>query len=137
MRIKRSPRALAHPLYAPTLVTEPTETTPNAEAVPARPGADRHVLDHKPPGVSSFARVSSTRADRARPMATQPHHPWGCWIFARRAARSRSNNLVISTTEQPAAIPYQGSARRRAMAERSGPLWVDMWVGLEPWPIVQ
>src|SRR5262249_28160420 len=36
-----------------------------------------------------------------------------------------------------AALPYQGSARRRAMAERSGPLWVDMWVGLEPWPIVQ
>src|SRR5262249_5500089 len=34
------------------------------------------------PGVSSIARVSSTRADRARPMATQPHHPSGCWIFA-------------------------------------------------------
>jgi len=71
MRIKRIPRALAHP-YAPTLVTKPTETTPNAEAVPARPGADRHALDHKPPGVSSIARVSSTRADRARPMATRP-----------------------------------------------------------------
>ena len=67
MRIKRIPRALAHP-YAPTLVTKPTETTPNAEAVPARPGADRHALDHKPPGVPSIARVSSTRADRARPM---------------------------------------------------------------------
>src|SRR5262249_4960307 len=110
---------------------------PSARPVPARPGADRHVLDHKPPGVSSFARVSSTRADRARPMATQPHHPWGCWIFARRAALLRSNNVVTSTTEQHAALPYQGSARRRAMAERSGPLWVDMWVGLEPWPIVQ
>src|SRR5215831_11550964 len=64
------------------------------------------------PGVSSIARVSSTRADRARPMATQPHFPWGCWIFAGRAARSRSNNLVISTTEQHAALPYQGSAGR-------------------------
>src|SRR5215472_11344634 len=62
---------LGAPLYAPTLVTKPTETTPNAEAVPARPGADRHALDHKPPGVSSIARVSSTRADRARPMVTQ------------------------------------------------------------------
>ena len=40
--------------------------------MPARPGADRHALDHKPPGVSSIARVSSPRADRARPMATQP-----------------------------------------------------------------
>ena len=112
MRIKRIPRALAHP-YAPTLVTKPTETTPNAEAVPARPGADRHALDHKPPGVPSIARVSSTRADRARPMATQPHHPWGCWILAGRAARSRSNNLVISTTEQHAALPDQGSGHWR------------------------
>src|SRR5262249_55081405 len=65
-----------------------------------------------PPSIS-IARVSSTRADRARPMATQPHHPWGCWIFAGRATRSRSNNLVISTTEQRAALPYQGSARRQ------------------------
>src|SRR6516165_8761346 len=112
MRIKRIPR-LGAPLYAPTLVTKPTETTPHAEAVPARPGADRHALDHKPPGVSSIARVSSTRADRARPMATQPHHPWGCWILAGRAARSRSNNLVISTTEQRAALPYQGSGHWR------------------------
>ena len=40
--------------------------------LPVRPDADRHALDHKPPGVSSIARVSSTRADRARPMATQP-----------------------------------------------------------------
>ena len=81
--------------------------------MPARPGADRHALDHKPPGVSSIARVSSPRADRARPMATQPHHPWGCWIFAGRAARSRSNSLVISTTEQHAALPYQGSGHWR------------------------
>jgi len=85
--------------------------------VPARPGADRHALDHKPPGVSSIARVSSPRADRARPMATQPHHPWGCWIFAGRAARSRSNSLVISTTEQHAALPYQGSGHWRPKVE--------------------
>ena len=49
--------------------------------MPARPGADRHALDHKPPGVPSIARVSSTRADRARPMATPPHHPWGILDF--------------------------------------------------------
>src|SRR5262249_62327401 len=46
-------------------------------------------------------------------MATQPHHPWGCWIFAGHAARSRSNSLVISTTEQHAALPYQGSGHWR------------------------
>src|SRR6516225_2369865 len=45
-------------------------------------------------------------------MATQPHHPWGCWIFAGRAPRSRSDNLIISTTERHAALPYQGSAGR-------------------------
>src|SRR5215467_14062452 len=116
MRIKRIPRALARPSTPPP-VTKPTETTPNAEAVPARPGADRHALDHKPPGVSSIARVSSTRADRARPMATQPHHPWGCWIFAGRARRSRSDHSIISTTALHAALPDQGSARRRPMAE--------------------
>ena len=47
MRIKRIPRALAHS-YAPTLVTKPTETTPNAEAVPGCPGADRHALPIEP-----------------------------------------------------------------------------------------
>ena len=71
----------------------------------SRLAADRHARRSKPPGVSSIARVSSTRADRACPMATHPHHPWGCWIFAGRAARSRSNNLVISTTEQRAHFP--------------------------------
>ena len=61
------------------------------------------------------------RLDRSReltraiegPWPPQPHHPWGCWIFAGRAARSRSDNLVISTTEQQAALPYQGSGHWR------------------------
>src|SRR5262249_59782781 len=99
------PRALAHP-YAPTLVTKPTETTPNAEAVPARPGADRHALDHKPPGTLDCSRqLDASRS--SPPNGHPPHHPWGCWIFAGRAARSSSDNLIISTTEQQAALPYQ------------------------------
>src|SRR5262245_33190542 len=53
-------------------------------------------------------------ASRSSPPNGHPAPPSvGCWIFAGRAARSRSNNLVISTTEQHAALPYQGSARRR------------------------
>ena len=50
------------------------------------------------------------RLDRSReltraiegPWPPQPHHPWGYWIFAGHARRSRSDNLVISTTEQQA-----------------------------------
>jgi len=68
--------------------------------------------DRSPPGYPRLLASARREADRARPMATQPHHPWGCWIFAGRAPRSRSNNLVISTTEQHAALPYQGSAGR-------------------------
>ena len=47
------------------------------------------------------------------PEAAPAHHPSGCWISAGRAPRSRSDNLIISTTERHAALPYQGSARRR------------------------
>jgi len=82
--------------------------------LPARPGADRHARDSKPPRGSSIARVSSTRADRARPRPAPARHPWGCWIFAGRAPRSRSDNLIVSMTEQRAALPYQGSAGPRA-----------------------
>ena len=69
MRIKRIPRALAHP-YAPTLVTKPMETTPNAEAVPARPGADRHALDHKPPGYPRL--LASARREPIEPAQWPP-----------------------------------------------------------------
>jgi hypothetical protein len=72
MRIKRIPRALAHP-YAPTLVTKPTETTPNVEAVPARPGADRHVLDHKPPGILDC--YASARREPIEPAQWPPAPP--------------------------------------------------------------
>src|SRR6516165_1939013 len=112
MRIKRIPRALAHP-YAPTLVTKPTETTPNAEAVPARPGADRHALDHKPPGYPRL--LASARREPIEP-AQWPPRPTirgGYWIFAGHARRSRSDNLVTLTTEQHAALPYQGSGHWR------------------------
>src|SRR5262249_22943355 len=63
------------------------------------------------------------RCDRNRSMpdhAAHPHHPWGCWIFARRAVRSRSNNLVISTTEQRAALPYQGRGTSAASQRVGG-----------------
>jgi hypothetical protein len=65
--LKRTP-APWRALYAPTLVTK--ETTPNAEAAPARPGADRHALDHKPPGVSSIA---SRQLDASR--SSPPNGP--------------------------------------------------------------
>src|SRR5215813_12335630 len=73
MRIKRIPRALAHP-YAPTLVTKPMETTPNAEAVPARPGADRHALDHKPPGYPRL--LASARREPSEPAQWPPAPPF-------------------------------------------------------------
>src|SRR5215472_2205345 len=109
---------LGAPLYAPTLVTKPRETTPNAEAVPARPGADRHALDHKPPGVSSIARVSSPRADRARPMATQPHHPRGFWPGAPRVGwgmywpSTNRNHAIVG-------LLVEGRAGRRPAARDS------------------
>src|SRR5262249_1512524 len=70
------------------------------------------------PGASSIARVSSTRADPGPTMPPMPAIRGDFWIFAGRAARSRSNNLVISTTEQHAALPYQGCAGRRLAAVR-------------------
>src|SRR5215831_5154818 len=42
--------ALGAPLYAPTLVTKPTEMTRSAEPLPARLAADYHARDSKPPG---------------------------------------------------------------------------------------
>src|SRR5262249_61345773 len=65
--------------------------------------------EEAPLGFSSVVRAIE-RADRGRP---SPTIPWGCWIFAGRARRSRSDNLVISTTEQHAALPYQGSGHCR------------------------
>ena len=62
-----------------------------------------------PLGFSIVVRAIE-RADRGRP---SPTIPWGCWIFAGRARRSRSDNLVISTTEQQAALPYQGRGHWR------------------------
>ena len=111
-------RALRAHLFAPSRLTRPSDVRrPRNNPVcgtKTRPPRRRSSRPRsQAPGVSSIARVSSPRADRARPMATQPHHPWGCWIFAGRAAWSRSDNLVISTTEQHAALPYQGSGHWR------------------------
>src|SRR5262249_61792800 len=108
----RNLRNLLHPH-----ATKPTETTQSATPLPARACADRHALDHKPPGYPRL-RVNSTRADRGPIMPPMPAIRGDFWIFAGRAARSRSNNLVISTTEQHAALPYQGCAGRRLAAVR-------------------
>src|SRR5262249_43222802 len=70
-----------------------------------------------PLGFSIVVRAIE-RADRGRP---SPTIPWGCWIFAGRAARSRSDNLIISTTEQHAALPYQGDGG----SQRGGSILVE------------
>src|SRR5262249_1512522 len=66
-----SPAEMAASLAAP----KPTETTPNAEAVPARPGAERHALDHKPRGILDCSRQLD--ASRSGPdHAAHAGHPW-------------------------------------------------------------
>src|SRR5215467_5251437 len=112
MRIKRIPAPWRTPT-PPTLVTKPTETEKSVRVLLPPPHRSAHALTTKPAPLRRRLLASVHASDRDRQMATQPHHPWGCWIFAGRAARSRSNSLVISTTEQHAALPYQGSGHWR------------------------
>src|SRR6516162_10338201 len=80
-----------------------------------------------PPGYPRL--LASARREPIEPAQwPQPHHPWGCWILAGRAARSRSNNLVISTTEPHAALPYQGSGHWRPASRlsRKGSFFAQM-----------
>jgi len=52
--------------------------------------------------------VCSHQLDASRsspPNGHPPRYSWGCWIVAGRAARSSSDNLIISTTEQHVALP--------------------------------
>jgi len=117
-------------------IEKATETGRSVRVLLARPGAKRHVVNGKPPTLDSSTQAID-RAIRSSPPNGHPaHHPWGCWIFAGRAARSRSNNLVISTTEQHTALPYQGSGGspprgglRHVGIERAVDLWVGVWVG--------
>jgi hypothetical protein len=92
--------------------TRPVETITSVRDLPRPPRDKVRVLTNKPPGVDldrSRRLVPATEAAGAAPA----HHPSGCWISAGRAPRSRSDNLIISTTERHAALPYQGSGHWR------------------------
>src|SRR5262249_7705454 len=65
-------------------------------------GRDRHATRSAPKiGRPPFDLDCSRQLDASNSRGRGPPQPAirsGCWIFAGRAARSRSNNLVISTT---------------------------------------
>jgi len=88
------------------------------EVASARPPRRRssRPRSQAPGGILDCSRQLA--ASRSSPPNGHPAPPSvGCWIFAGRAARSRSNSLVISTTEQHAALPYQGSGHWRPKVE--------------------
>src|SRR5215813_12675010 len=105
------PRALAHPSTPPPWSQNPRKRPRTRKQYPPAPAPIVTPSITSPPGYPRL--LASARREPIEPAQwpTQPHHPWGCWILAGRAARSRSNSLVISTTEQHAALPYQGTRR--------------------------
>src|SRR5262244_954144 len=113
MRIKRILRALAHPSTPhPSHKNHGNDPERGSSTRPPRRRSSRP-RSQAPRGILDCSR----QLDASRlspPNGHPPHHSWGCWIFAGRAARSRSYNLIISTTEQHAAFPYQGSGHWRA-----------------------
>ena len=88
-------------------------------------GFETFILSRPPRRRSSRPRSQAPRgildcsrqlaASRSSPPNGHPAPPsvGMCWIFAGRAPRSRSDNLIISTTQQHAALPYQGRGHWR------------------------
>ena len=115
----RLPRRIAQshppPCHTPPLRNSPMGSGLRNLCRPPRRRSSRPAIE-APRGYPRL--LASARRELIEPAQwpPQPHHPWGCWILAGRAARSRSNNSVISTTEQHAALPYQGSARPVGLA---------------------
>jgi hypothetical protein len=98
---------------APPSVTKPTENARSAEPVLSRRPERVHAREMKPPGYPRLP--ASARREPIEP-AQWPPSPTirrDAGFSLERAARSRSDNLVISTTEQHAALPYQGSGHWR------------------------
>src|SRR5262249_18023426 len=89
-RRMRNLRNLLHPH-----ATKPTETTRSARPLPTRPGADRHALDHKPPGYPRL--LASARREPIEP-AQWPPSPTirGDAGFSLDARRGRDRITQIS-----------------------------------------
>src|SRR5215472_1167001 len=110
------PRALAHPSTPPPWSQNPRKRPRTRKQYPPAPAPIVTPSITSPPGYPRL--LASARREPIEP-AQWPPSPTirGDAGFSLDARRGRDrNNLVISTTEQHAALPYQGRAERRPAA---------------------